>query len=866
MASPVVTQFKLETTQYESKLRDATQSLRDMLRVVNTANGDFNSLSDQQRKAAASFGSIATGAKDAKGKVRELVTAYNDVARQYNIMSKKMQESDTGRAIAGQMEDLKKRISEAKKEMVEMAQASNQVQKSQVNMEGILGEVGSQLGINSNLLSMLTTGSMGYVAAAGAVTAAVVAATKAWADYNSELVKQNQITSVTLGIDPQNIEAVTVNVRALSDTFGVDFRETINAMNTLMTQFGVTSDEAFGLVADGLQGMIQGDGPKLLSMIQQYVPSFRDAGISASQLVAIIHNSEGGIFTDQNMNAIVMGIRNIRLMTTSTSEALKGLGINGEEMSKKLNDGSMSIFEALKQVSHAIQQAGGSSQEAGVVMQQVFGRQGTMAGTNLGKAIETLNTNLEETKTQTGEVGQRMRDLVDTSMRLEQAKERLFATDDFDRLSKETEEYANVTLAGLLEVLRESKEGWEMLYDIANDFADTHMKGDGWVIVLDSIKEAALKTVFPLADVVRYLHELGASGTDTSGNPLGGNVRHVGHTGNEQVMAPVRPIRSATRPTGGARTSAGRISSTPDPVAGSIDYQTKKVQELQKAWRAAADDDSRQRIKAQIDEAQHALDIMTGKVVELPVKTITAQEAVGKAASVQDKGFLDITPTKIITPIQAYEAELARLKELQAEAWWTPEQFQAYSTAIDEVQGKIDALKGIKDVGKDWKNAAQAISQVGSALSSIQDPAAKVLGIIAQAIASVALGFAQATSKEAPGGVWKWIAAVAAGLGTMISTISAIHSATGYAQGGIVDGRGGGFVPGTQYSGDNVGNVRLDAGELVLNRAMQSSLASQLQDNADNTQHIVGVLHGTDIWLSVNRTTKRQGLGEIVTW
>ena len=865
MASPVVTQFKLETTQYESKLRDATQSLRDMLRVVNTANGDFNSLSEQQRKAAASFGSIATGAKDAKGKVRELVTAYNDVARQYNIMSKKMQESDTGRAIAGQMEVLKKRISEAKKEMVEMAQASNQVQKSQVNVQGILGEVGSQLGINSNLLSMLTTGSMGYVAAAGAVTAAVVAATKAWADYNSELVKQNQITSVTLGIDPQNIEAVTVNVRALSDTFGVDFRETINAMNTLMTQFGVTSDEAFGLVADGLQGMIQGDGPKLLSMIQQYAPAFQSAGLSASQLVAIIHNSEGGIFTDQNMNAIIYGLSNIRNITKQTGEALGRIGIDADVMSKQLHDGTITVFDALQQVSEAIDANKDKTDEVGVVMQAVFGRQARTAGDNLGKAIATLNTNLEETKTQTGEVGQRMRDLLETSIRLEQAKERLFATDQFDELSKKTEMYANDTLSGLLEVIRESIEGWRMLYDVAKKFVDTYDVAKLWVANLEAIGNAAVNTIIPLSGVVKLLHELGASGTDTSGNPLGGNVRNVGHTGNEQIMAPVRPIRSATRSIGGERSSGGRLSSTTDPVAGSIDYQTKKVQELQKAWRAAADDDSRQRIKAQIDEAQHALDIMTGKVVENPVKKITAQEGVGIAASVQDKGFLDITPTKIITPLQAYEAELARLKELQAGAW-TTEQFQAYSDAIDEVQGKIDALKGIKDVGKDWKNAAQAISQVGSALSSIEDPAAKVLGIIAQAIASVALGFAQATSKEAGGGVWAWIAAVAAGLGTMISTISAIHSATGYAQGGIVDGRGGGFVPGTQYSGDNVGNVRLDAGELVLNRAMQSSLASQLQDNADNTQHVVGVLHGTDIWLSVNRTTKRQGLGEIVTW
>ena len=37
MASAVVTQFRLETTQYESKLRDATQGLREMMRSVSAA-------------------------------------------------------------------------------------------------------------------------------------------------------------------------------------------------------------------------------------------------------------------------------------------------------------------------------------------------------------------------------------------------------------------------------------------------------------------------------------------------------------------------------------------------------------------------------------------------------------------------------------------------------------------------------------------------------------------------------------------------------------------------------------------------------------------------------------------------------------
>ena len=94
----------------------------------------------------------------------------------------------------------------------------------------------------------------------------------------------------------------------------------------------------------------------------------------------------------------------------------------------------------------------------------------------------------------------------------------------------------------------------------------------------------------------------------------------------------------------------------------------------------------------------------------------------------------------------------------------------------------------------------------------------------------------------------------------MISTIATIHNATGYAQGGIVDGRGGGFVGGMAYSGDNVGNVRLDSGELVLNRAQQNNLANQLEGESV-WQNLVleTVISGEDIRLVLNDNGGRTG-------
>ena len=79
----------------------------------------------------------------------------------------------------------------------------------------------------------------------------------------TELAKQDQITTVTTGLKGADSDRMTDQARALTDTYGVDFREAINAANTLMTQFGQTGEQAMSLIRDGMQGMIQGDGTEV---------------------------------------------------------------------------------------------------------------------------------------------------------------------------------------------------------------------------------------------------------------------------------------------------------------------------------------------------------------------------------------------------------------------------------------------------------------------------------------------------------------------------------------------------------------------------------------------------------------------------
>ena len=133
-----------------------------------------------------------------------------------------------------------------------------------------------------------------------------------------------------------------------------------------------------------------------------------------------------------------------------------------------------------------------------------------------------------------------------------------------------------------------------------------------------------------------------------------------------------------------------------------------------------------------------------------------------------------------------------------------------------------------------------------------------MLGIIAQAIATVALSFAQALSKDTKLGVWGWIAAAAAGTAAMVSTIGAIKSATAgsYAEGGI--------VPGNSFSGDNL-QANVNSGELILSMSQQNNIASLLRQQGQQNMHLTATIKGTDIQLVLNNTSRQQGRGTYVT-
>lgn len=166
---------------------------------------------------------------------------------------------------------------------------------------------------------------------------------------------------------------------------------------------------------------------------------------------------------------------------------------------------------------------------------------------------------------------------------------------------------------------------------------------------------------------------------------------------------------------------------------------------------------------------------------------------------------------------------------------------------------------GVKELDKEVKKttdnvagAAAAFSALGDAMSQIDDPGAKVAGMIAEAIASVASGYGAATAQAATLGPWAWIAFAVTGLATMISTIAGIKQATAgaYAQGGI--------IPGNSFSGDNL-TANVNSGELILNRAQQGAIAGQLNSNPMGNMKLSTQISGRNLRVVLNNDNRSEG-------
>ena len=149
----VITQFKLETTQFDSKLRDAAQGLKSVVNVANNAGKSFTGFSQNAIAAARSLGQIESGANNAKDRVKDLVGSFNDAAKAYNKLTEEQRNSDFGKALAASLQQLQGRIRDAKEELYSLGDAVDSVKSKSSGLFGGDGLTGMLQVAGGNMIA-----------------------------------------------------------------------------------------------------------------------------------------------------------------------------------------------------------------------------------------------------------------------------------------------------------------------------------------------------------------------------------------------------------------------------------------------------------------------------------------------------------------------------------------------------------------------------------------------------------------------------------------------------------------------------------------------------------------------------------------
>ena len=165
--------------------------------------------------------------------------------------------------------------------------------------------------------------------------------------------KLSTVIQMTDNLDNASLAKVTKQAIALEDVFGFDVTESMRAANSLMDQFGITSDEAFNLVIQGAQNGLDQNGD-LLDTINEYSVQFRTAGYSAEDMFNMMLNgAEAGTWSVDKLGDAVKEF-NIRMSDGSAEEYLESLGINADWAMNKFSKGGKRAQAAVDTIMEAL--------------------------------------------------------------------------------------------------------------------------------------------------------------------------------------------------------------------------------------------------------------------------------------------------------------------------------------------------------------------------------------------------------------------------------------------------------------------------------------------------------------------------------
>lgn len=863
-ATESIVKLKVENSEYDAKIKRAAQGLLHMEDAAKASGRSLTTLTKEEKEYISSLGKMETVSKTARGRVNELTTAFVNLSSQYNRLTDEQKKGEYGVLLSKQLEQVRQRAVEARSELESINRNLAKVESSSTGLKSI--------GLD---FKQLASNAIGFTGALGAATLAI--------NTIKGVISDNIETA-------RNFEQAMANLSSLTGLTG----DKLDYLKEKAIELGGSTTQSASQVAESFM-LIGSKMPELLGSA--------DALSDVTKAAITLAEASGGTVTD-SANALTAALNIMGEGASQANRYINVLAAGSQKGTRSITELTDIVFRA-GQSAHscgisfeeliAIAAAGtkefDSAESAGQGMSKLFVQLEKQSNDQLKpsvvgvtEAIKNLTeanySQVDAIKLFTVNGAKAYRSIIDnkdailetlpaitnTNTATEQAATNTNTLNGAMNRLKSAWEETNLRINDSNGLLKEAVDGLASVLSYCNHSETVSKFWDEW-------KLGILRTLVPLGQLHAFVFQLAGIAGNSNYNQTQGGRRTVykGKGGKiYNTEAEARASYGSSTPKSSNSTGGG--TTYDDTTLKGIAAHIKALKEQ----RLAVQQDSQEwaNLTAEITRLQ-SLTRVGGKggkggKTDTPIKDKLVFKTKFLTQDEESKLLMDVLKKNesgeaaIDLQLKQGQSQLGALQDAfgfgdlnSGEKIWTEWDFY-----LEECRKKAEALsKAGEDVHKTWQQAASAIGGIGSVLQQLPNPAAKVFGIIAEAIANVAGGFASALASSETGklSVWEWIAEAAAGAATMVSTISAIKSATSgnYANGGI--------IPGNSYSGDNLRMYGVNSGELVLNQAQTSNLATKLNNNAEQRINAQPYLDCEKIYLGLNTFLGATGRGELIT-
>lgn len=423
-----IDQLKASIKDLQQQEKDKTITTNEMKVQTEAINATIKEYQYNVRALQKEIQNNVRTENEQEGSLKQLRAQLSNATKKYDEMAKAEREGAKGQALAQHINEITDKLKLAEEETQRyyrnvgnyynsMMQAADDLQGTEFFGMDIVNdtEVSNIIKLAQNMdgltdkLKAFGKTAIGLVMnpyfAALAGVVGVGMTFKWFYDYNKGLMEATRLTKEFTGYTGEALETMRNSIAATADSMGKDFNDVLATADNLMANYHLSGEEAMKVINDGFASGADLSGD-MLNKIQQYAPTFHDAGIGADQLVAILQQTRSGIFSDKGLDIITMASKKIREMSTATSESLDAIGISSKQVQQDLANGTKNTFDIIQLVASKMKDFGADSQQVGDILKNVFGKQGAAAGIQLIEQLDTMTTDIEEVKKQTGEWGE----------------------------------------------------------------------------------------------------------------------------------------------------------------------------------------------------------------------------------------------------------------------------------------------------------------------------------------------------------------------------------------------------------------------------------------------------------------------------